>query len=1496
MAAGPQVALKAGALAQLKAQELCKTVGQAEAATNRLGIEVKTSNKSLIKSVAKTAPSMVGKNKVVFKEGAALPEMNGAVIFSNSWTEESAPAGIYKLPQAEGQGFTLRGLSEGTNAVQIDEYVYSCAELSIWGFFLGISVEVIDPATWEVVATKSLSSKEYRIIDGAYDPTTGTTYAINYDASGSALQLVKLTASDETGYAVTPIAALEGVWNSLAVAPDGQMYGIAKNNDVQYLYKIDKTNGQITEVGPTGILSQYMSSSEIDPKTGKMFWTVSTDDAGYLAEVNLATGAATPLVNFADGEEVTSLMFPIPLADENAPAAATDLVATFTEGSLSGTVAFKAPATLFNGNAATGEVTYTVYANDVVAATGTTTYGAQVSTEYTATAAGKYTFVVVMTNAAGKGPKAKTSLFVGNGIPKAPATATLAYADGKMNLTWDAVTESANGGYINPSAVTYTINRVVNGGEPVQVVADLAATTYSETVTTPENLTSYAYTIVANYAGATSTVTKTNSVMLGEAGLPYTQDFSGDASMQSMVVVDVNADGRTWTRQNAGTTAEPDYAARYQYHGKNAGDDWMFTPEFTMEAGKAYPVKFLVFGNSTSYKEKIEVKAGQGLTPEAMTLTLLEATEIQCKGKANAIEYTVYLTPATSGKYSVGFHAISDADQFYLYVDDITISEGIAATAPNQPTLATTPDANGDYKVTVTATAPTVDFAGNPVVGLTKMEISRDGNLVKTFDAPVAGQDYTFVDEMTAGGTVTYTAVAYNADGKGKPVTKTQFVGTDKPASPTNVTIAETATLGEVTLTWDAVTTDYNGNSINPAKVTYTIAEQGTSGWVAKFEGLTETSKTFMALENPEEQDFASFAVFAVTEGGNSGSISDMIPVGAPYTSMFESFPNQTLSYILGMQRLSGTDATWSLAGDDLCPSSDGDNGFVAHKSNQLGGSSAIFTGKINLAGMTNPGVTFATYNIIGEDSTKVDLNEYVVAAKAIEDTTWTTLKQGTVTELGAPNQWHKVTASLEAFAGKTVQVRIACATKVYAYTFVDDIRITSLVDQDLAAGKITAPAKAKCGTEFPVSVEVKNDGQLASPIVLVDLFANGKKVATKEVASIESGKKTTVDFTATMSALATEAMELYAVINFTADQAPANNTTAKVTVAPIVSTLPTPTELAATLESNGVKLTWNEPNLEGGAAEEVTENFEEAESWAQEFEGWTFVDGDNSPVGGFQGKNIPGITPGTTTASFFVFDASDAATWNATFAGHSGTKYLAALFRYDDGTTEDWAITPELSGTAQTVSFYAKSYSASYPEKIALYYSTTGTAPADFVEVVAAAVVPGEWTLYTADLPAGAKYFGIKSCATGSFMLMVDDVTFSKGSSTANLSLTGYNVYRNGEKINEALVEEVEYLDAAGTAEHTYNVTAVYAEKGESAGSNSAKATNSGIADASKAVKVASAKGLVLVSGAEGKSVQVANIEGKTIFSGKGNAKVAVAAGVYVVKVDNKVYKLLVK
>ena len=81
--------------------------------------------------------------------------------------------------------------------------------------------------------------------------------------------------------------------------------------------------------------------------------------------------------------------------------------------------------------------------------------------------------------------------------------------------------------------------------------------------------------------------------------------------------------------------------------------------------------------------------------------------------------------------------------------------------------------------------------------------------------------------------------------------------------------------------------------------------------------------------------------------------------------------------------------------------------------------------------------------------------------------------------------------------------------------------------------------------------------------------------------------------------------------------------------------------------------------------------------------------------------------------------------------------------------------------------------------------------------------------------------------------MFFIDDVTFIPDTlARQDITLQGYNIYCNGERINEALIVQNTYTDTADRGDAVYTVTAVY-DKGESASSNEAYFVN-GISEVS--------------------------------------------------------------
>ncbi|MCM1071640.1 MAG: choice-of-anchor J domain-containing protein [[Clostridium] fimetarium] len=1422
-----------------------------------------------------------------------LPEIQGVVVYADNWGY-TPQTGLYKLPTADGMSFEK--LVDGPNGSSVvrDDRVYTINRVSVPEFEIDYPrYTIYDLESGAEIYYKNYwGETDWSICpaDMDIDPTTGEVYAVTFNRDMTGYQLSKLAFTDEE-VTSTLVAGLNGNWNSIAFDGSGQLYGISKTNVVvdgywvcssSTLNKIDKTTGSVTPVGETGLCPEFLSSAAIDHKTGRMYWTVSpADETGLLAEVDLATGEATILRTFEHAEEVVGLYVPAPAAASGAPAKVEGLAASFPNGSLSGKVSFTAPTTLYDRTPATGNLSYEVTANGTTVATGTTAYGALVEADVTLASAGQYTLRASVSNASGKGPEAKTTLYVGNGIPAAPYV-SLAMRSGAMLLTWSDVEETTDGGYINPAEVSYTIKRYP---DDVVVATGHKTTSFSETLPQPETFTSYYYGVTADYAGNSSAEAYSNRITMGEIVPPYIETFDEESSIDGWTIIDANSDRRLWmwsTLQNL----------RISFNQAKPMDDWAITPAIRLTAGRIYRLSFDVYCDDPNTAERIEVKMGASNTAAAMVTTIVGPTEVKTTADA-PLTVTANITPDETGVYFIGFHCISDADSYMLNFDNLKIESGLDAGAPAAATdLTATADPTGAYKATISFTTPAKTIAGGLMwQTFKKVEVSRDGTVVKTFTSAEPNQQLSFTDTPDKAGRYTYTVCCHNMFGQGMPASVTVYIGTGEPSKPASATIAETANEGEVTVGWSPVTTDKNGNPVPAEKISYTIAEYTIQGWTPKFEGLTGTSHTFRATEGA--QDMVQYAVFAETEGGISeGTPTDLIPVGPAYRGLAESFANASATTLWGTRVIqNGTFMTFD--DESGIPSQDGDNGFMGMRGESYNDRGALFSGKISLKGFDNPGLTFHTFNIANDN-----VNEITIGVKEAGAAEYTTLKTIAVKDASQPDEWGKVSVALDAYAGKTIQIQFLCTIKAYPFILIDNIAVGSLIANDLTIDAISAPATVTTGTGYAVAVTVANEGTANADGYTVDLFANGIKADSKQCGPLAAGQKNTVEFEREMHALENKAVEYYAVVNYSADEIPGNNTSGFAKVTPKESTLPRPENLAVATNGSGMTLSWNAPDLSKAVAEEMTEDFEDARAFATEVDGWIFTDADNAPLGGFESLdgtpiNIPGLTPNSTTGSFIVFDSSACQLGAEAF---SGTKFIGAIFRADDGLTDDWAISPELDGGRQTISFFARSLSGSYPEKVQVLYSEGGTDTGSFTPLCDLTTVPSDWARLSIDLPEGAKRFAIRSSSTGSFLLMLDDITFTPAASTLNLSLAGYNVYRDGEKQNLSPVSAPSYTDADGNADHKYVVTAVYDGKGESGASNEAS-LNSGIdATTSAKVEITTADGHIIISGAGSSAVTVGTIDGITLHSGRGDAKIAVAPGVYVVKAGRIIEKIAVR
>lgn len=1403
---------------------------------------------------------------------AAGGNFYGALVYSTAWTD-NYDYSIVSLPTAGGDPTAVSALPSFTTSWYADGKYYCYGVQSFWGFYLGTTMDVYDTATWDNILSVDVDVPEMVLLDFKQNPADGKVYGIASD-----MQQIMWGTIDLESFTFTPIASgLDWAVYGLIIK-NNKGYGITQDGT---LLEITLATGQTSYIGETGQATQYLTSALLDEATGRMIYAPYTDDASRLVSIDLTTAESTDLYTFTQGEEFTGFFAPRYLAP-GTPDMPTDLTFVLDGESLTFNVSFTAPASDAQGNPLEGDLNYVVNIGGQTII-GTVAPGATALAPVTVAEAGYYSVRVTVSNAAGESYGASYQGFVGpDELGNVSNVLLTDNGAGSFTLTWNAA-KAVHGGYIDASQLTYTVTDRQGG----MVAEGLTATELQIPYTEPEGTCGFQYSVAAVYKGVPYQAVSSNTIVKGSVEPPFSCTFDSGDDMNQFTVIDANGDGTQW--HHDGDSG----AAQMSYNMVMDMDDWLILPGIRMQGGKAYKFSVDVWCYGADYPERVEVLMGNGMNPADMTTVLVAPTDV---ADYNRTTCTAMINAAADGVYYIGIHGISDADRYVLYVDDISVSAAIAADVPMAVTNVTaTPDPNGALSATVSFTTPTAKVSGEAVGTLNKATVSRaDGTVVGTVDAPEAGCTYSVTDTVAPAGNVTYSVVVTGEGGDSEPVTATVFVGFTVPAAVQYINAVESST-GNVTLSWPAVTADANGMTLPVGGVTYTVYQLDGDARVKIAEGLTEPTYTHAAVAQGQ-QTVIQYAVTAVTAAGEGqGAVSDMLCVGTPYSTPFkESFANTELTYDWSLITSNPSHTIVAdVADDNTVPgvsSQDGDDGLLYFYGEYVQDVAAIVSGMIAVPA---EGPTRLSFYALGMSS---DSGNEIVASvwcNGQETVLGTTVPLGNMT-------WVRTAYDLSAFAGKTIQLKLACVIKSQKYAFIDNITVATPHDCDLALVKLNAPARVKAGDDIEMTAIIENLGLQEVAAYTVDFYMNGQLLNSEAGVPLAPGVNGTVMSTVNTNALTADELEFHAVISYADDRDQANNSSATVKVGVVKPNLPAPTGLTGVLTDGKVELSWDACNGTVAAGESFTEDFETAVTGAHEVEGWTMVDVDGKVVGGIQNMTVPGITAGESKSSFLVFEAAGDFT-AASYAAHSGSKYLISMFNMDFSAVSDWAVSPELSGNAQTISFWAKSYSSKYPEKIKVHYTTAeSTDPADFVQVseFGTKTVGDFWTEYSFDVPAGAKRFAIESCAADAFFLMLDDVTYERGGGMQNLR--GYNVYYNGRQANTDAVQANAYThvpDVNGFDNHTYNVTAVY-DNGESRPSAAYTVDFSTVGNVAVGLNIVSLHNEIIVTGAAGDDVTVVAVDGKQVAarSGVDSARIKVQSGIYLVTVGQRTVKLSVK
>lgn len=1326
-----------------------------------------------------------------------------------------------------------------------------------------------DTDTWKLMDEPTEDNYDLVAAGADFDPISKNVYGITFGESGKTM----LSIMDYEAQAMKEVGDLAPACESIsafAINSEGIGYALDRNAD---LFKVDLSSASAEKIGSLDFeFYSALQSMTFDPRTGKLYLVASEGDPDYgemygrLCEVSL-DDASTKLVGYLPEAEEYTVLHVVYDPEADAPGAIEDLTASYADTSMNGVISFTMPHTSFGGTPLSGDMDFAVYTNDddLPVKTGTAKAGEKVNVDVVASE-GRTKFVVVLSNEAGEGERNAIESWGGLDTPATVKAQAEAEGD-TVTVTWEA--GGANNGFADLDGMTYTVFRFPG---PTMVAEGLTGNSFTDNIADEPN-GAFVYNVVPVKDGRYYQGLKTNPIYGGAPrDLPYTQDFESDEACYEYLMIN-NHDKGWEIAADWGLEGVMWYSASPYVDG----DSWALTPALAFEEGNTYIIRFNASRINSEHIEYLSIGVGEGYDT-ANYDTLLERYAVDEVSFNGSDELRLVYECKKTGAYHVGFHALSPRNQSSIVIHDLSVEKGLSVKVPGAVTeLKATPGVNGDLYAEISFKAPSVTVGGTELDNISRISLYREGT-----EGPIAeltdvkpGEDCTITDKDAMNGALTYKVTAWNEFGEGEEVSVSVYVGIDMPTAPSGILVSDNLD-GTFTLSWETSPFGVNGGVIDLDELTYNIYYYDDGSIKPLATDVEDTSYTVTGLRRNGQQAFMFLSVSAVNDLGESElTEAPAITIGDPYTVPFmEGFAN-----LEGIWLPEGDTVDWGIYSGMSCDDDDFLIGVRADDDNATG---SLRSGKFNVNGVSEPKAVFSFYGIPGIDNT--------ISLSICRDGSSTEqLLSIPFLSLDGPEGWRTCMVDVSRYSDAAyfnLIFEVSINDEDYDFIYIDDINVRDVPDHNLEAS-VMPQNRVTAGEQARVDVKIHNIGTSTESSYNVEIYVDDALQTSLDGVSLQPFERTTLTYHYPVSAVTSEKCIVKATLVDPNDRIEGDNTSeaeVKVT-APL---LESPSNLTVSENGGNICLEWEAPS----SASKVTDSFEGYESFVYNgFGDWEVIDGDGMKTMSVLNNFFPGSGK---AASFFTVDFSSLGydlSIHEDFAGHAGESFIACM-RPTSLMSDDWIISPELNGEAQTISLFAKSIGAIFSDSFEILYSEKGKDTDDFITTGIVCEPNGSWEEYTADLPAGARYFAIHCNSLYGGMLMIDDVTYE----TAERELIGYNVYRDGRAVANVGPETLDYSEQAQASGSTYQITAVYS-CGESAPCEKASVSSVSLINPME-FDVTAKDGILRIGNSDGRDVRVTAVDGKVIFNGtsRGTTSISAPKGIYIVTIGSKSAKIMME
>lgn len=1359
---------------------------------------------------------------------------------------------------------------------------------------------IVDRSNWQVLGNVGDYGQYARwSTDMTYDPTTNRVYGCFMDDNASYWELGYMQIDDASPAnavnTIRKVNKLESSLNGIACDDQGVLWGI--RGDDGALVTISRKTGEMTFVAHTGIVPRYNGTLAWDNSQHILYWTLCYDDGDIvrsaLCTVDPVSGQVQYVNIFAGNTAQLGALGADFVANDGAPAQAVNLKANFNGFDYSGTVSFDVPAKLESNASASGSVQANLVVTaansaDVYTASTTTRYGATgVTMPVTLENAGNYTFTVKLTNSAGESYPATVTRYVGIDYPSPISNVDIECANGKLVVTWPAVTEPLNGGYFNPDELVYKV--VVQQTD----LAGQSSAIYNDNITdnkveiTVDNTTELR-AFRANVTPVVSEVAgqpfQTKWKWFGYYSAPFSDTMKTAGAWTTETIY-----GGNWISTSSG------WAIPYNWGVYN--NSWLFSPAVMLQKGEVYNISVNAYAEIVRHTGKLSM--GRAANSEAMTTDLCDITVITKRDNT----YEAVVTCEETGIYYFGILNNTQSDTWTnvpnVYFTNFNV-ESVSHAAPAAPEMAVGRDPKGGYLVPVTVTIPGKTHGGDALTGDLSMVLKRGTTVLLEKESVNVGEVVEFTDSVTADGAYTYSAIVTNSVAAGVPAMETVFIGAGLPVNPDWVRSWEGDSVGVVKAAWSPVTENVMGMEIAPEAITYNVMNILADAYIQR--GVTDTTFTYRACEEGE-QEGVYISVNGQTNSGTSSlygtySQDGILFVGTPASlPMVENFaPGVDLSVPwLTVNQSSGADGftVCNMMEQEGIMDANGDGNALLGFCPYLEGSVCLYSGMIDVPeDVTAPALSYAVLNT--NFGNAENNNGNIVSIYILGDKDSGLIDQYEIKSM--PLGWNYRYIDLGALKGQKVHIMIQLYTLSYTTYYFDDICLYDRAKTDLKVTSLSVAPVVQPDTRFNMSVKVMNNGVTAINRLSgakVELLRDGNVIGSSVLPALSSLQSCTVTFNDRLQLADAPGAEYVARVVFESDMLPENDEmTASTKIA--LPDVPVPTDVQGDRDDNGYpQLTWLAPDL--------TPVYETTLAQFEGFQGYSLMH-----LAGFSTfeltGNVKDVSSFETAHGFEVYYHPQ--------LSHSGNCFLASTACLEGAAKEDWLISPLLSGRAQTVTFYVSTNWDAH-ENFYVYASTTGDVRDDFGDtpIYTGRTLSNNWQQISIDLPEGTNYFAIVSKAentTDLVMFMVDDVVYEGMPSNLNLSLKGYRVYRDRESVAEDPIEDLKIVDTDATVGgHLYRVSALY-DGIESAPTDEVYVFSRGGAPEDgieslevNGVVVRTEPGLIKIEAEGAAAVMLFDYSGRGVYEGSvdgGVLSIPVNNGAYVLSINGSALRIMVK